>query len=166
MLTLALLTLLSGEVVVASETSFTVRNTFQVSAKAEKVFEALVDDVDQWWDPAHTRSGESKRLSIEAKAGGCFCEELEDGGSVQHLEVIYVDKSKLLRMKGGLGSLQEMAVAGVLTFLFTDTGAGTEIALEYRVSGHGSEGLDSLAPEIDSVLKTQLARLGAHVEGQ
>lgn len=166
MLALALLTLLSGEVVVASESSFTVRNTFRVSAKAEKVFEALVDDVDQWWDPAHTWSGESKRLSIEAKAGGCFCEELEDGGSVQHLEVIYVDKGKLLRMKGGLGPLQEMAVAGVLTFLFTDTGAGTEIVLEYRVSGHGSAGLDSLAPDVDSILKAQLARLGAHVEGQ
>ena len=78
---IALLTLLSGEVVVPSETSFTVRNTFQVSAKTEKVFEALVDDVDQWWDPAHTWSGESKRLSSETKAGGCFCEELEDGGS-------------------------------------------------------------------------------------
>ncbi len=166
MLTLALLILLSGEVVESSETSFTVRNTFQVSATTKKVFEVLVDDVDQWWDAEHTWSGESKRLSIEAKAGGCFCEELEDGGSVQHLEVIYVDKGKILRMRGGLGPLQEMAVAGVLTFLLTDTGAGTEIVLEYRVSGHGSEGLDSLAPDIDSVLKTQLARLGAHVEGQ
>ena len=61
------------------------------------------------------------------------------------------------------------AAAMVSHFLETGTVTsldGTEIALEYRVSGHGSEGLDSLAPEIDSVLKTQLARLGAHVEGQ
>jgi hypothetical protein len=69
-------------------------------------------------------------------------------------------------MKGGLGPLQEMAVVGVLTFLFTDTGAGTETVLEYRVSGHRLAGLDSLAPDVDSILKAQLARLGAHVEGQ
>ena len=95
MLTLALLTLLSGEIVDTSEISFTVRNTFRVSAPAKKVFETLVDEVAKWWDPAHTSSGESKRLSLEAKAGACFYEELEDGGSVQDLEVIYVEQARL-----------------------------------------------------------------------
>jgi uncharacterized protein YndB with AHSA1/START domain len=166
MLTLALLALLSGEVVDSSQTSFTVRSTFQVSASPKKVFEALVEDVGEWWDPEHTWSGDSKRLKIEAKAGGCFCEELEDGGSVQHLEVVYVDKGRLLRMKGGLGPLQELAVAGVLTFTLMETGSGTEITLDYRVSGHHEEGLDSLAPAVDSVLQNQLSRLGAYVEGK
>ena len=155
-----------GEVVDSSKSGFTVRNTFQVSAPAEKVFEKLVDDVGKWWDPAHTWSGESKNLSIEARAGGCFCEKLEDGGSVEHLTVVYVDKGKTLRMRGALGPLQEMGVTGAATFSFVESSAGTEIVLEYRVTGYSPEGLDTLAPVVDEVLRLQLGRLGAYVEGQ
>ena len=42
-----------------------------------------------WWDPSHTWSGSAKNLTFEPKAGGCFCEKLADGGSVQHGRVIY-----------------------------------------------------------------------------
>lgn len=156
----------SGEVVDASPNGFIVRSTFQVSAPAEKVYEKLIGDVGRWWDPAHTWSGESKNLSIDARAGGCFCEKLDDGGSVQHLEVVYVEKGKTLRMRGALGPLQEMGVSGALTFSFVDSESGTTIVLEYRVSGYSPEGLDTLAPVVDEVLRGQLGRLGAYVEGQ
>jgi hypothetical protein len=143
-----------------------VRNTFQVSAPAENVYEKLVDDVGKWWDPAHTWSGEAKNLSIAARAGGCFCEKLEGGGSVEHLTVVYVDKGKTLRLPGGLGPLQEMGVFGALTFSFVESSIGTEIALEYRVTGYSADGLDALAPVVDDVLRIQLGRLGAYVDGQ
>jgi len=164
----ALLLWLAGapEVLDSAESGFTVRSTFQVSASAEKVFEKLVDDVGKWWDPAHTWSGKSENLSIEAKAGGCFCEKLDGGGSVEHLTVVYADKGKTLRMRGALGPLQEMAVTGTLTFSFVESESGTTIVLDYRVSGYSPEGLEALAPVVDEVLRSQLGRLGAYVEGQ
>lgn len=167
MVAFALVLLLAGagKVVDSSKSGFTVRNTFQVSVSAEKAFEKLVNDVGKWWDPAHTWSGKADNLSIEAKAGGCFCEKLENGGSVEHLTVVYVDKGKTLRMRGALGPLQEMGVTGALTFSFHESQTGTEIVLEYRVSGYSPEGLDALAPVVDEVLRNQLGRLGAYVEG-
>ena len=95
MLTLALPTLLSGEIVATSEISFTARNTFRVSDPAKKVFEALVDEVAKWWDPSHTLSEESKCLSLESTTGAYCYEELEDGRSVHDFEVIYVEKERL-----------------------------------------------------------------------
>ena len=70
----------------------------------------------RWWDPAHTWSGSARNLKLEPKAGGCFCEKLADGGSVQHGRVIFAQPGKLLRLEGALGPLQDMAVTGVLSF--------------------------------------------------
>lgn len=169
MLTSMLFLMVAGvgaEVVDGSATHFVVRNTFRVSASAENAYKALVEDVDKWWHPDHTWSGNPKKLSIDEEAGGCFCEELEHGGSVEHMRVIHVDRGKLFRMSGALGPLQEMAVAGTLTFTFEESDAGTEIVLEYRVFGHHAEGVEALAPAVDEVLKLQLSRLGAYVEGK
>lgn len=154
-----------GEVVDHSPTHFIIRSSFRVSAPAEKAYEALVEDVAQWWHPDHTWSGDPENLSIAAQAGGCFCEKLEDGGSVKHMEVVYVERRKMLRMSGGLGPLQELPVAGVMIFSFDEDELGTEINLEYKVSGHYEDGLHSLAPAVDQVLTLQLSRLGAFIEG-
>lgn len=156
---------LGAEVIDASETHFTVRNRFRVSASAENAYKALVEDVGEWWHPDHTWSGNPDKLSIDEEAGGCFCEELERGGSVEHMRVVYVDRGKLLRMSGGLGPLQELPVAGTLTFTFEASDAGTDIVLEYRVFGRHDDGMNALAPVVDEVLKLQLSRLGAYVEG-
>ena len=32
-----------------------------------------------WWDPAHSYSGKASALSFDPKAGGCWCERLDDG---------------------------------------------------------------------------------------
>ena len=69
------------------------------------MYNSIVDDVGLWWDSSHTFSGNAENLSIDDKAGGCFCENLENGGSVRHLEVVFVDPGKTLRMIGGLGPL-------------------------------------------------------------
>jgi hypothetical protein len=44
-----------------------------------------------------SRSGFSRdaaNLSTELRAGGCFCERLKDGRSVQHLQVVYAAPRK------------------------------------------------------------------------
>ena len=111
--------------------------------------------------------GDSKNLSLDATAGGCFCETLPDGGSVEHLRVVYVEPGKTLRLRGALGPLQSMAVAGAMTFSFEASGPSddvTQITLTYTVGGYYPGGLDILAEAVDGVLRGQLERLAAYVE--
>ncbi len=158
-----------GEVVDSSESGFTSRDSIQVSAPPDAVYGALVNDVHEWWDADHTYTGDSANMSIEAEAGGCFCESLPDnpnGGSVQHMEVVYVEPGRSLRMRGGLGPLQAMGVAGAMTFDLEASGDGTEITLTYAVGGYspGEGGLGSLAEVVDGVVRGQLESLATYVD--
>jgi uncharacterized protein YndB with AHSA1/START domain len=116
-------------------------------------------NIPMWWDPAHTWSGAARNLSLDARAGGCFCEKLAGGGSVQHARVVFVQPGKLLRLDGALGPLQEMPVTGVLTFALEPDGPGTRITMTYKVSGDLAARAAKLAPVVDQVLNAQIARL-------
>lgn len=122
--------------------------------------------VSQWWDPAHTWSGSARNLKLEPKSGGCFCEKLADGGSVQHGRVIFAQPAKMLRLEGALGPLQDMAVTGILTFALAPDGPGTRITMTYRVAGILTMDSAKLAPLVDKVLGTQLGRLREFASGR
>ncbi len=115
--------------------------------------------VPAWWDPEHTWSGAARNLSLDPRAGGCFCEKLSEGGSVDHARVIFAQPGKLLRMDGALGPLQEMPVTGVLTYTLAPDGPGTRITMTYAVAGAMSLDAAKLAPLVDQVLAGQLERL-------
>lgn len=166
MLLLFLLLTAGGEVLDASQSGFTSRNIVRVSAPAAEVYRSLVDDIGAWWDPDHTYSGDSNNLSLDAKAGGCFCERLAGGGRVKHMEVVYAQPGKTLRMRGGLGPLQSMGVDGAMTFSFEPSGDATQVTLIYTVGGYYPGGLEQLSETVDGVLRGQLQRLSQHVEAQ
>ncbi|MBY0563892.1 MAG: hypothetical protein K2P58_06870 [Hyphomonadaceae bacterium] len=117
--------------------------------------------ISQWWDGAHTYSGDARRLSLATRAGGCFCERWADQ-SVEHARVIMVmehEGVRTLRMAGALGPLQAIGAGGVLTIVVAPDGDGAKITMNYRVSGDASLGLDAMAPAVDMVLMNQLDRL-------
>ena len=144
---------------------FTSVNAVVVKAGPEQVWHALVADIGKWWNPEHSWSGDAANLSIEPRAGGCFCEALPGGGSVEHLRVVFVQRPKLLVLHGGIGPLQALGVAGAFTFaLQARPDGGTQITLTARVGGYRKEGLDSLAAPVDGVLGEQIARLAALVD--
>jgi hypothetical protein len=159
-----LATAASAEVVSTDAGGFTVKGGATVSADPSTTYEALLD-VWKWWDPAHTWSGDASNLSIDARAGGCFCEALPEGGSVQHMEVVYAAHGSTLRMRGALGPLQEHPVAGSLTWTLAPAGEGCEIGFVYRVSGRVEGGIEAWAGPVDFVLSSQLARLAALLDG-
>jgi uncharacterized protein YndB with AHSA1/START domain len=149
---------------------FTVRSKVTIAATPARVYEMLVG-IGAWWDPQHTRSGDSRNMSIDARPGGCFCEALPDGGGVQHGVVVYAAPAKLLRLDAMLGPLQERAVIGVLTWKLDPAGDATTVTVTYAVGGHvasGSagapSGLAELAEPVDGVIGAQLERLAAFVE--
>ncbi len=68
------------------------------------MFRRLSEQIGRWWDPAHTFSGQAANLTIDPRAGGCFCETLTTG-SVQHMIVSHIDAPRMLVLQGGLGPL-------------------------------------------------------------
>ena len=143
------------------ESAFTIESIAITTASPAEVYRAF-GAVSEWWDPEHTWSGSSKNLSLQLQAGGCFCEQLADGGSIQHGRVIYVQPGVIVRLDSPLGPLQEMPVTGVLTFNLAPQGAGTRITMTYRVAGGLTMESAKLAPIVDHVMGVQLGRLKAY----
>jgi hypothetical protein len=163
-LALAGLSPLMAEVKDSSDIGFTIQDTVIIAAEPNDVYHSLVAEVGRWWDSAHTFSGNASNLSINDKAGGCFCEKLKKGGSVRHLEVVFADPGKTLRLIGGLGPLQAMAVTGSMTWSLSKTDMGTNVTITYSVGGYRPDGLQKMAPLVDKVMFEQLKRLKEYVE--
>lgn len=147
----------------ADSAGFTVSIDSRIAASRSDVYTTFVDDVGRWWSGDLTVSGLAETLFIDARPMGCFCEALASGGIV-HMTVTLVDTNNMLRLTGGLGPLGLMGVAGNMTIEFSDADDATAVKLTYAVGGYHPDGLDTLAPQVDAVLKTQLDRLRRYVE--
>jgi len=154
---------LAAEVKETSATLFLIERQVHTATAPSATYAALTG-VGKWWDPEHTWSGASKNLSLDARAGGCFCEKLAGGGSVSHGRVIWAQPGKMLRIEGALGPLQDMAVAGVLSFRLEPEGSGTRLTMTYRVAGNFTMDSAKLAPLVDAVLGLQFERLRAFAD--
>jgi len=152
-----------AEVVDSSAAGFTVRESVTVEATAERAYTSVVQDIGKWWDSSHTYSGKSENLSIDATAGGCFCEKLP-GGGVRHMVVVLAIPGKFLRLSGALGPLQALAVTGSMTWTFTTDAEKTKLEVSYAVGGYSPGGLQKIAPAVDRVLAEQLERYVRFVE--
>jgi uncharacterized protein YndB with AHSA1/START domain len=139
--------------------SFDVAIDRKLNAPPAVVYDRLVH-VEGWWASSHTYSGDAANLNLEARAGGCWCENWA-GGSVEHGRVLAAIPGKLLRVSGGFGPLQALPVGAVMTFTLTpaDGGKATALSVHYRVAGPVGE----LGPPVTAVLGEQVERLVAAV---
>lgn len=151
----------AAEVLDSTEDGFTIENRQTVATAPTTAWQVLVADVDRWWPKDHSWWGAAARLSIDPRAGGCFCEVAADGRQALHMTVSFVDPGKTLRLLGGLGPLQGMGLQGTMEFQLEPASddAGTVIVLRYRVGGYGPEDLRTLAPVVDRVQAAQLGGL-------
>jgi uncharacterized protein YndB with AHSA1/START domain len=155
----------AAEVKSVTANGFEVASMATIAAPPDRVYAAL-GEVGRWWSPSHTFSKDAANLSLELRAGGCFCERLKDGGSVQHLQVVYAAPGAGLRLRGALGPLQAEGVDGALSWSLKPAGGGTSVAQSYVVGGYIRAGMEQWAPRVDRVLDEQLQRLKAYVEGK
>jgi uncharacterized protein YndB with AHSA1/START domain len=153
--------LASGAVTETHADGFAMESTATTRATPAAVYAAL-GKPGAWWHPEHTWSGSARNMSLQLQAGGCFCEKLAGGGSVQHGRVIFAQPGSQLRLDAALGPLQDMAVTGVLTFKLAAQDGGTLITMSYRVSGALTMEAATLAPVVDQVMGIQLGRLKAY----
>ena len=145
-----------------SASGFLVTLRQEVKASPARIYEAL-GEVDKWWSPRHTWSGNAANLSLARQAGGCFCERW-DTNSVEHGRVLYAARDSVLRLQGGLGPLQALAVDAVLTFAIAEKEGKTILQLSYRVSGNDAAALQNFAAPVDGVLAEQFKRLVSYSE--
>lgn len=150
-----------AEVAAATASGFLIRSETIVPAAPDVAWRTLTHP-KRWWSSAHTYSGDAGNLSLQARAGGCWCERWE-GQSVEHARVVMVtrdERTRTLRLVGAFGPLQAMAATGVMTFTVAPDDQGAKITVEYRVAGDPNVNFDQLASPVDAVLMEQFARLG------
>lgn len=166
-------TTVSAKVAQVSAQGFVVRELVEVSATPEETWAVLVKP-SVWWDSKHTWSTDAANLSLDARAGGCFCEILPDPaspraaprGTVEHMRVVYVERPRALRMVGGLGPLQADAAMATLTIqLRAGEKGGTQVQFEYVVGGYTRTPFEKLAPAVDGMLAEQARRLSEKLGG-
>ncbi|HMG48913.1 MAG TPA: SRPBCC domain-containing protein [Allosphingosinicella sp.] len=148
----------SAEVTSSSPIHFDIESHVTVAATPARTYEAL-GQLGQWWDGEHSYSGNAANMRLELWAGGCFCETLPDGGTVEHMHVVQALPGRSIRMTGALGPLQAEALTGTLTWSLRAVPGGTEISSVYLVSGHVRGDTGSYAAPVDAVLRAQLERL-------
>jgi uncharacterized protein YndB with AHSA1/START domain len=153
----------AAEVLSVAGNGFEVRETAHIAAQPDKVFAALLVPA-HWWNSEHTFSGSAANLVLDARAGGCFCETLPGGGSVEHLIVVYVSPGKTLRLRGALGPFQGLAVDGAMTWSVKSAAGGTDLSLTYSIGGYLKNGFDELSKAADQVLGDQVVRLKKSLE--
>jgi len=143
---------------------FTIVRSFVAKGSPEEVYRKIAA-VGEWWSSVHTYSGDAHNLTLDARAGGCWCEKLpKNGGSVMHMQVATAWPGMLLVLIGGLGPLQQMGVAGALTFKLSPAEGGTTVEFTYAATGYYPKGMDSLAPLVDGVLMDAVTRLHNYLD--
>lgn len=149
-----------AEVASAGSGAFVIEAEAEVAASPEQTWRAL-GRLPRWWSDAHSYSGDASNLSLDVRAGGCWCERW-DRQSVEHGRVVLVmehEGVRTLRMFATLGPLQSMSVNGVLTYTVEPHPNGAKITMTYRVSGDATLNLDQVAPIVDQVMMEQFGRL-------
>jgi uncharacterized protein YndB with AHSA1/START domain len=145
-----------------SPSGFTIENSQVVPVDAMTAWKALVDDVGRWWPKDHTWWGDASKLSIQPRAGGCFC-EIDGQRQASHMTVTFVDPGQTLRMVGGLGPLQGMGLSGALEWRFAPAEGGTRITLYYRAGGYSPDDIGKFVPVVDREQGVQLGGLAEYL---
>lgn len=147
-----------ADIVEALPHGFEVKHELTIKAPAQTVYDALIRP-QSWWSPSHTWSGSAANLSLEARAGGCYCEALPKGGMIEHMRVVSVQPGEGLRLFGGLGPLQFTGASGFWNFTVKEKDGVTTLTATYDVGGYAKGGLDKWAGPVDRVLSEQYGRL-------
>lgn len=166
-------TVATAKVQEANDRGFVIRHVAEVPVDVQDAWETLLD-VGTWWDGDHTFSGDAENLTLDARAGGCFCEVLPNPvspnsaprGGVEHMRVVYVENARALRMSGALGPLQSDAVTGTMTFMLKPSDSGTQVLVEYVAGGYLRRKPEEMDVMVDKMLGQQLVRFAKLLGGK
>lgn len=166
------LSAVQAEVTQISDSSFTVVQSVDTTATPQQTWAAMIGQINQWWNPAHSWSGDAANFFIRAELGGCFCERLpgvngQPEGGVEHLRIIYIKPGEVIRFDGSLGPFMDMPAQGRMSWVISPAAEGSNgstITFTYRVHGFMEGGFAGLAPVVDGVIGEQIQGLRALLE--
>lgn len=154
---------LAAKVDTQSNQHFVVKHEFTVEKPLMSVFQKF-KQVDKWWEGDHSFSGDASNLYFDFDKARCFCEQMPNGGFVEHLQVIHVEEMKKVVFSGGLGPLQEHPVNGKLIWQFEAQDNLVKVSVEYRVFGFVVGGMEQWPKAVDFVIGVQVKRLKAMLD--
>jgi len=154
----------SAEVLNAGENGFEIQHSVNLVVPPAQTFAAF-GRVSQWWSKDHTYSGDSARMSIQMRQGGCWCETLEGGGGIEHMRVTFLLPGEQVVFTGSLGPLLYEATTGVMHVKVDAIAGGSKLTMNYRAAGFANGGAAKMAPGVDKVLAEQMKRFRAYAAG-
>lgn len=150
-------------VVESNAQGFAVEEKIHIDVPPAMVYAALIHP-ESWWNSQHTFSQDAKNLSLDPKAGGCLCETLPGGGSVQHLTVASAMPGRMLLFRGAMGPFLSQGVEGALGFTLNPSGTGTDLVLDNNVGGFIKGGTGKWPEAADGMLTDLVAHLKYYAE--
>ena len=147
----------TAEVLSAGDHGFEVQHSVNLVVPQPDAYVAF-GQVGKWWSSEHTYSGDASRMSLQLRAGGCFCEPLDAGGGIEHMRVTFIQPGERILLTGSLGPLLYEATSGVMDVKFERIAGGSKITMNYRAAGFAKGGAAAMAPLVDQVLGEQMKR--------
>lgn len=149
-----------AEVVERGTDHFTLRHAVALEASPADIIDAL-EHVGDWWNPAHTYSGDSGNLSLALDPGTCLCEAMPDGSTIDHGGVYEYDPATGVIFDAPLGPLKGRVSLASWTISWTGANRGTELTMSFVVRG---DGIGTLADSVDAVMVEQFRRMVRFIE--
>ena len=150
----------SAEVVERSADHFVLRYAVAIEGSPADFIDAL-EHIGEWWNPAHTYSGDARNLSLMLDPGTCFCEQMPDGTAFEHGAVYEYDPETGVLLHAALGPLNGRADVADWSIGWTGANRGTEVVMSYVVRGSG---LGAMADSVDGVMSEQFSRMIRFIE--
>ena len=160
-ISLALFAAPAGAVVVGADShGFELRHTLDLPIPPAQALAAF-GKVGSWWSKGHTYSGTRARLSLARRPGGCWCEQLDGGGGVEHMRIALYQPGERVVLTGGLGLLLFEGTSGVMDVRATKTKKGSQLVINYRAAGFARGNGTEMALAVDQLLRDQTEHLRA-----
>lgn len=150
----------SAEVVERSADHFVLRYDVALEASPADFIDAL-EHIGEWWNPAHTWSGDARNLSLALDPGTCFCEALPDDATFEHGWVSEYDPDTGLLLEAPLGPLKGRTTGADWSIGWTGANRGSELVMSYVVRG---EDVGAMADAVDAVMGDQFHRMVRFIE--
>lgn len=150
----------TAEVVERGPDHFVLRYETGLETTPEDIY-GSIGDIGQWWDSAHTYSGDARNMTLPLEVGACFCERLADGSDFEHGRVVAADPGTGVLLNAPLGPLKGKTTRADLSIGWSGANAGWTLVMTYVVRG---EGVGAWADGVDAVMQGQYTRLIHYVE--
>ncbi|MBL0948208.1 hypothetical protein [Brevundimonas sp.] len=151
----------AAEVISRSENAFTLKFEGTTRLDPTEVADAF-SEVEQWWDPAHSYTGDAANLSLALETGGCWCEVMPDGSRFDHGRVESVALGEL-RLHAPFGPLRAMATRADLVVTYALVNGVVRTTWTFVVEGPG---VGAMADPVDGVMGGGFTRWTAHMDAR